>query len=196
MQEKKYKIIYADPAWTFSTRSSKGKSKSPEKHYKCMGIDEIKAIPVNDWTEKDAVLLMWTTYTHLPQALEVVKAWGFEYKTVGFVWVKLKKTLNGCLMFPLVNILSIASLFFFGMGFYTRANTEICLLATKGKPLKRESRSVRQLVIDIIREHSRKPDRVRDDIVQLFGDQPRLEMFARTKTEGWDTWGNETEMFK
>ena len=108
-------------------------------------------------------------------ALKVIKEWGFEYKTCGFSWVKKNKK---------------ADSLFWGMGYYTRSNNEICLLATKGKP-KRVSSGVHQVVIDKIREHSRKPDCVRDRIVKLCGDLPRIELFARQKTPGWDVWGNE-----
>lgn len=79
------------------------------------------------------------------------------------------------------------------MGYYTRANNEICLLATKGKPLKRINRNVEQIILSPIREHSRKPDEVRQRIVNLFGDLPRVELFARNTTEGWDVWGNEVQ---
>lgn len=193
---KKYNIIYADPAWTFETRSKKGKEKSPEKHYKCMTKADIEALPVADWCEDDAVLLLWTTDTHLPQALELIEKWGFTYKTVGFTWVKLNKRWAEKIMYNAPDKGWLKSLFCFGMGFYTRANPEMCLLATRGKPLKRMSHSVRQLVVETIREHSRKPDRIRDDIVELFGDLPRLEMFARTRAEGWDVFGNEVDKYE
>jgi N6-adenosine-specific RNA methylase IME4 len=110
--------------------------------------------------------------------LELIKAWGFKYKTCAFSWVKLNKKLDT----P-----------FTGMGYYTRANNEICLLATKGKGLQRASKGVKQIVMEKIRRHSEKPDTVRDRIVELFGDVKRLEMFARTKADGWDVWGDEVE---
>ena len=110
----------------------------------------------------------------LPQDFEVIKAWGFKYKTVAFTWVKENKSEG----------------YFTGLGYWTRANPEMCLLATKGKP-KRISKSVRQLVMDKRREHSRKPDRIRNDIVELCGDLPRIELFARQRVDGWDNWGNQ-----
>ena len=172
---KKYNIIYADPAWKFKTYSEKGKKRSPEKHYPCLDIEEIKKLPIQNLTDKNCYLFMWVTYPTLLEGLSVIKEWGFTYKTCAFSWVKRNKK---------------AESFFMGMGYYTRTNNEICILATKGK-LKRQSKKVRQIVYEPIREHSRKPDCVRDRIVQLCGDLPRIELFARQKTDGWDYWGNE-----
>ena len=170
---KKYNIIYADPAWYFNTWSKKGMSRSPK--YKLMGSREIRKLPVADITDKDCVLFIWIIYPLMEQALKVIKDWGFTYKTCAFNWVKNNKKSDS---------------FFWGMGYWTRSNSEICLIATKGKP-KRISRSVHQIIFDRIREHSRKPDCVRDRIVELCGDLPRIELFARQKTKGWDCWGNE-----
>jgi N6-adenosine-specific RNA methylase IME4 len=174
----KYKIIYADPPWTFKTYSDKGKGRSAEKHYSCMTKEDIQALDVQSICEDDAVLFLWVTYPCLEEGLELIKAWGFKYKTCAFSWVKLNKKLDT----P-----------FTGMGYYTRANNEICLLATKGKGLQRASKGVKQIVMEKIRRHSEKPDTVRDRIVELFGDVKRLEMFARTKADGWDVWGDEVE---
>ena len=173
--KKKYNIIYADPPWTFTTRSDKGKDRSPENHYNCMTLKDICNLPVNDIAKKDCVLFMWVVDPLLHKAFEVIKAWNFEYKTVAFTWAKTNKKSLG---------------FFTGLGYWTRGNPEMCLLATKGRP-KRLSKSVAQLVVDQRREHSRKPDRIRNDIVNLCGDLPRIELFARQKTKGWDVWGNE-----
>ena len=171
---KKYNIIYADPAWTFKTYSNKGKSRSPEKHYNCMTIQDIYNLPVQDISEDNCILLIWVVNPMLPEAIKTIESWGFKYKTVAFTWVKSNKTKG----------------FFTGMGYWTRANPEMCLLATKGK-VSRLSKSVKQLIISKRREHSRKPDEIRDRIVQLVGDLPRIELFARHKTKGWDCWGNE-----
>ena len=111
----------------------------------------------------------------MPEALETIKHWGFKYSTLGFVWVKRNKKADTC---------------FFGLGNYTRANSELCLIATKGK-IKRISKSVSSVIDARIMEHSRKPDIVRDKIVELMGDLPRIELFARQSVEGWDCWGNE-----
>lgn len=172
---KKYDIIYADPAWNFKSWSDKGNDRSPLQHYSCMSISDICNLPIHDITNDDCVLFIWVIDPLLNKAFEVIKSWGFTYKTVAFTWVKENKKSSG---------------YFTGLGYWTRGNPEMCLLATKGKP-KRVSKSVRQLVIDARREHSRKPDRIRDDIVTLMGDKPRIELFARQKIEGWDSWGNE-----
>ena len=171
---KKYDIIYADPAWYFKSYSSKGEGRNAIQHYDCMSINDICNLPVGNISKNDCVLFIWVIDPMLPQAFEVIKAWGFKYKTVAFTWVKENKSEG----------------YFTGLGYWTRANPEMCLLATKGKP-KRISKSVRQLVMDKRREHSRKPDRIRNDIVELCGDLPRIELFARQQVDGWDNWGNE-----
>ena len=122
-------------------------------------------------------MFLWTTFPKLYEAFDVINAWGFEYKTVAFVWIKRTKT---------------DKTWFTGLGYWTRSNAELCLLATRGKP-KRFSRAVHQLIISPIEEHSKKPDITRDKIVELAGNLPRIELFARRKTLGWDVWGNEVE---
>ena len=175
LPKKKYKIIYADPAWYFKTYSNKGNKRSAIQHYNCMSIDDIYNLPINSICNNDCILFLWVIDPMLPEAIKVIKSWGFKYKTVAFTWVKENKKSNG---------------YFTGMGYWTRANPEQCLLATKGNP-KRISKAVKQLVIDVRREHSRKPDCIRDRIVELVGDLPRIELFARQKVQGWDSWGNE-----
>lgn len=175
--DKKYNIIYADPPWQYKVWSKKtGLGRSAESHYPTMEKKEIQQLPIENIVFKDAVLFLWITYPCLEEGLELIRKWGFTYKTCGFSWIKFNKKKNT----P-----------FIGMGYYTRANNEICLLATKGKPLKRINKSVEQIVFSKIREHSRKPDEVRTRIVDLFGDIPRIELFARQQIEGWDCWGNE-----
>jgi len=171
---KKYKIIYADPAWYFKSWSKKGDERNAVRHYDCMSIDDICNLPINNIADDNCILFIWVIDPMLPDAFKVISSWGFKYKTVAFTWVKQNKT-DG---------------YFTGLGYWTRANPEMCLLATKGKP-KRLSKSVRQLVLDQRREHSRKPDRIRNDIVELCGDIPRIELFARQRTQGWDVWGNQ-----
>ena len=173
----KYNIIYADPPWSYRTYSKKGQGRSAESHYPTMSIDAIKALPVSDLAAKDCALFMWITFPCLYEALEVLSAWGFSYKTVAFVWVKQNRKSEG---------------FFTGMGYWTRANAELCILATKGHP-KRISASVHQIIMSHIEEHSKKPEEARSRIVQLMGDIPRVELFARQSSEGWDVWGNEVE---
>ena len=176
---KKYGVIYADPPWYFKTYSNKGKDKSPEKHYSCMSLSDIISLPVSELAKDDAVLLMWVVDPLLDQAFKVIDAWGFKYKTVGFTWAKTNRTKMG---------------FFTGLGYWTRGNPEMCLLATKGKP-KRISKSVPQLVVSERREHSRKPDIMYNHIENLL-DGPYIELFARTQRPGWDSWGNQTDKFK
>jgi N6-adenosine-specific RNA methylase IME4 len=182
---KHYRVIYADPPWTFATYSRKGKGRSPEAHYDCMTLADIKALPVADWAADDCVLLLWTTDPLLEKAFEVIRAWGFTYKTVGFYWAKLNKGSGRAALDE--------RSFFTGLGFWTRANPEPCLLATRGYP-KRRSADVRKLVVSPRREHSRKPDEVYERISALC-DGPYLEMFARTSRPGWDTFGSEAGLF-
>ena len=172
--DKKYNIIYADPAWTFTFWSDKA-SRKVSNHYDLMKAEDIYNLPVNDIADDNCILFIWVTYPNLLEGLETIKRWGFKYKTCGFSWIKKNKKTDSL---------------FWGMGYYTRSNNEICLIGTKGKP-KRISSSVHQVVLDKIREHSRKPDVIRDRIVELMGDLPRIELFARQRTEGWDCWGNE-----
>ena len=174
--DKKYNIIYADPPWKFKYYSKKGeKEKSAQRHYSCMNLDDIKQLPIENLCEKDAILFLWVTFPFLEKCFEVIKAWGFEYKTCGFTWVKRNKKSDS---------------FFWGCGHWTRANAELCLIATKGNP-KRVCASVHQVCDARVREHSRKPDEVREGIVKLMGDLPRIELFARQYANGWDCWGNE-----
>ena len=140
-----------------------------------MSIEELCALPVADIAAEDSALFLWATFPQLPEALRLIKAWGFSYKTVAFVWLKLNKK---------------AYTWFYGLGFWTRGNAEICLLATRGHP-KRKSAGVHHFIISPIEQHSKKPDETRDKIVALMGDIPRIELFARQETAGWDTWGNE-----
>ena len=172
---KKYNIIYADPAWHFKTYSNKGEKRSAIQYYDCLDINDIYNLPVNDIANDDCILFIWVIDSMLPEALQVIKKWNFKFKTVAFTWVKQNKKSDG---------------YFTGMGYWTRCNPEQCLLATKGNP-KRLSKAVRQLIISKRQEHSRKPDEIRNRIVELCGDLPRIELFARNKTKGWSVWGNE-----
>ncbi len=180
-----YRVIYADPPWTFATFSRKGKGRSAEAHYDCLSLAEIEALPVAEWAAEDCVLLLWTTDPLLDKALQVIRAWGFTYKTVGFYWAKLNR-------FAPREVFSEAS-FFTGLGFWTRANPEQCLLATRGHPHRR-SAGVKKLIVSPRREHSRKPDEAYERIEALC-DGPYLEMFARVERPGWDAWGIDTEAF-
>ena len=173
--DKKYNIIYADPAWSFKTYSDKGKGKSPDNHYSVMSLEDIKDLPLQDIADDNCILFIWVTFPLLKESFEVIDAWGFTYKTVGFNWVKKNKKTDS---------------WFWGLGYWTRANAELCLIATKGT-IKRQSASVHQVIDTPIERHSKKPDIVRDKIVELVGDLPRIELFARETADGWDSWGNE-----
>lgn len=175
--KKKYNIIYADPPWSFKHYSDKGKGRAPDNYYKCQNLQDIKDLPISDLAADDCVLFMWVTYPFLEKGFEVLKSWGFQYKTVGFTWVKKNKK---------------ADSWFWGMGYWTRSNAEICIIATKGK-VTRQSSSVHQIIDTPIESHSKKPDVTRDRIVELVGDLPRIELFARDKVKGWDVWGNEVK---
>lgn len=173
--DKKYNVIYADPPWKYKTWTEGGGT--AEKHYPTMNLDDI--IEMKDTIEKisdnNCILFLWVTFPCLLEGLKVMKEWGFTYKTCGFNWVKRNKKSNT---------------FFFGMGYWTRANSELCLIGTKGT-IKRKSNKVFQIVDTPIEEHSKKPDVVRDRIVELVGDIPRIELFARQTANNWDCWGNE-----
>ncbi len=155
--------------------SEKGLGRSAENHYPTMTIEDIQNLPVAEMSAKDCVLFMWITIPLLQDCFSVLHSWRFSYKTIAFVWVKLNRKSDSL---------------FWGMGHWTRANAELCILATKGHP-KRKSAGVHQIIISRIEEHSKKPDEAREKIVDLVGDLSRVELFARQKTEGWDCWGNE-----
>lgn len=140
-----------------------------------MRLEELAALPVSDLADTDCALFLWATFPQLPEALRLIRAWGFSYKTVAFVWLKTNRK---------------ARTWFYGLGFWTRSNAEICLLATKGHP-KRQAANIHQLIVSPVERHSKKPDEARDRIEALMGDLPRIELFARQETPGWEVWGNE-----
>ncbi|MBQ8231969.1 MAG: adenine methyltransferase [Lachnospiraceae bacterium] len=177
MAEKKYKVIYADPPWQYRAYTKKEGGRSAESHYPTMNLEDIKKLPIMELADKDCALFMWVTRPCLREGLYVLDAWGFKYKTIAFVWVKMNKK---------------AASLFWGMGYWTRSNVEFCILATKGKP-KRVSAGVHQVIMTHIEEHSKKPQEARIMIEKLMGDGPRIELLARQKSEGWDVWGNEVE---
>lgn len=174
MADTKFSIIYADCPWQYRNNKARGVA---EKHYSTMSTSDICLLPIADIAAKDSVLFLWTTFPQLPDAFRVIDAWGFRYKTVGFVWVKENQKSPG---------------WFYGMGYWTRSNAEICLLAIKGQP-KRQHKGVHQLIVSPLERHSKKPDITRDLIVKLMGDLPRVELFARQAIPGWDVWGHEVD---
>lgn len=171
---KTYNIIYADPPWSYKDKALAGQRGACCK-YPVMTQADIIRLPVQSITAKNAILFLWVTMPKLNEVWDVIAGWGFTYKTAAFVWVKHYAK---------------SGKIFWGMGRWTRANAEICLLATKGKP-KRISAGVNQIIMEPFIKHSRKPGIVRDKIIELCGDLPRVELFAREKTPGWDVWGNE-----
>lgn len=171
-----YQVIYADPPWKYRAYSGKAKG-SAENHYPTMDFDALRELPVGMLAAKDCALFLWVTLPCLPEGLFLMEAWGFSYKTAAFVWVKQNRR---------------ADSLFWGLGSWTRSNAELCLLAVRGRP-RRMDAGVHQIILSHVGEHSKKPEEVRERIVRLMGDVPRIELFAREKTEGWDVWGNEVE---
>ena len=175
---KKYNIIYSDPAWDYgNTKNHNGKFWGiADKHFKTMSLKEIEKLPVSDITKDDCYLFLWTTSPFLQKSFKVIKSWGFKYSTVAFVWIKMKNDMSNFRKD--------------GLGKYTSSNAEYCLIARKGK-YWRNNKSVKQIIFSPKERHSKKPDCVRNRIVELCGDLPRIELFARQKVDGWDVWGNE-----
>jgi len=159
-----------------------------------MKAKDICEIPVARLAADNCALFLWTTFPRYDVGLEVMKAWGFDHKTIGFVWIKLNTGRAGSYITPqgfsAVEIMEWFS--FFGVGNYTKSNPEPCLLGIKGK-MKPISNKVANLVYSSKERHSKKPDVVRDKIVELFGDLPRVELFARERISGWDAIGNEID---
>ena len=181
---KKYQIIYADPPWSYNDKMI-GHG-GAESEYQTQGLEWIKSLKVGEIADKNCVLFLWAVSPLLPEAFEVITAWGFKYKTVGFCWNKL--TSDGILIS--------------NMGRWTMGNIELCLIATKGSP-RRICKNVKQQVSAIRENHSKKPDIVRRRIVDLMGNLPRIELFCRDnglinlfnekRMDGWDTFGNEVK---
>jgi N6-adenosine-specific RNA methylase IME4 len=186
-----YGAILADPPWVFECLWGGRPNKTPagvpsraiERHYDLQDDDEIAALPVEQLAAPDCVLFMWTCWPVLFRSRAIIDAWGFTYKTCAFSWMKG----DPYRLFALQEDLRM------GLGYWTRANTEPCLLATRGKP-KRVNTDVRQAILEPIREHSRKPDCVHERIERLVAG-PYLELFARQSRPGWATWGNEATKF-
>ncbi len=173
---KKYQIIYADPPWKYDDPKGNDPAMGGIT-YPTMSIEELCALPVVNIIGEDSSLFLWVTMPQMERAFEVIRAWGFRYITCAFTWVKQNKSGMGI---------------YSGLGHWTNGNAELCLFAKRGTP-KRQDKGVKQIVLSPLRGHSQKPFEVRERIVQLMGDLPRIELFARQKREGWDCWGNEVE---
>lgn len=185
-----YGIGYIDPPWPFRTRSEKGKGRSPEKHYPVMTINQIKELPIRSLIGKDGVIAMWvpSPLVAIGTHVEVFHAWNARPSSLGWCWAKTKRNEGDALF------LSGKNSFHMGLGYSTRKNVELCFIGIIGKP-PRLARNVRELIISPVREHSRKPDIVRDELQRLYPG-PRVEIFARERFAGWDAWGNEIDKFK
>jgi N6-adenosine-specific RNA methylase IME4 len=174
-----YACVLADPPWSFKSWS--GKTGTPHRtandHYTTVASTALADLLIADVVAKDCALFMWTVDSHVDQAIDLARAWGFRFKTIAFVWAKTNA--NGT--------------FRIGMGYWSRKQTETCLMFTRGTP-KRQDKGVRQLIVAPRREHSRKPDEQYERIERLVAG-PYLELFARQSRPGWDSWGNETTKF-
>lgn len=176
--DKKYQVIYADPPWSYRDKRNKHKRLcgGALSHYQTMNIEEIKSLPVSSISDENCILFIWVTFPNLQEGLDTIRAWGFKYKTLGFSWIKTNRN-NGR---P-----------FFGIGYYTKSNCEICLIGVKGKPFK-ASNSVSSVVIAPREKHSKKPDIVRQNIEKFVGEgYNMIELFARQSAKRWDCWGLE-----
>lgn len=165
LPEGKYQVIYADPAWEYS---NSGISGAAENHYPTMATDDICNLPIKDMSDDNAVLFMWVTNPLLEDAIRVVTAWGFEYKT-NIVWIKDKA----------------------GQGFYVKGQHELLFIATKGSFTPDSSLYIRSVIETKREEHSRKPAIFYETIEKMYPDTKKVELFARKKREGWESWGNE-----
>ena len=175
--KKRYNIIYADPPWKYNARNNANTrfGRGAFGHYNLMSYEELEELPVKKISADNCALFLWTTFPYLDKQIRMFEKWGFTYKTLGFSWIKTNpKNANP----------------FFGIGYYTKSNCEVCLLGVKGK-MKPKSNKISSCIISPRKAHSEKPSEVRDRIVQLFGDIPRIELFARQQADGWDCWGDE-----
>jgi N6-adenosine-specific RNA methylase IME4 len=189
--ERGYSVVYADPPWQFQAWSHRGEGKGASQHYDCMTLQQVCDLPVRKVVADDAALFMWVVQPMLPDALRVIGAWGFEFKTVAFAWVKMKSTWTGDKLF--YDPTDIAPRL--GLGYHTRSGFEQCWLAVRGKGYKRRAQGVPQVLHAPLRQHSRKPDEVAARIETLVGDIPKIELFARSRRPGWDAWGHQVTKF-
>lgn len=177
-----YKVILADPPWHFQNWSGDtpeqiiDRGHGAQRHYATMSNEDIYRMTIP--ASNDSVLFLWACWPLLPEAMETIKRWGFQYKTLAWTWIKANPTGFGFRM---------------GMGYYTRSNSEPCLLATRGKPAKPRARDVLSLIYSNVMQHSRKPDDQYGKIERLYPEGPYLELFARRTRPGWHSWGNEVK---
>jgi N6-adenosine-specific RNA methylase IME4 len=182
-----YGAILADPPWEFNCWADSDKAHGTAKsHYSTMTTRQISRLPIEELAAKDCCLFIWICWPNLIESLGLMESWGFTYKTCAFSWIKGDASQ--------VEFFHDEIKPYMGLGYWTRANSEVCLLGTRGKP-KRLAADVRQAIITPRREHSRKPDGIHERIERLVAG-PYLELFARQRRPGWDVWGNETEKFR
>jgi site-specific DNA-methyltransferase (adenine-specific) len=183
-----YNIIYADPPWayrskgmyqeTFPKRKQIRKYQGVNEHYSTMDITKICTLDVEKIAAKNCALFLWVTDSHLPEALRLIKEWGFKYRSIAFIWIKRSSRGKLCA----------------NVGAWTMKNAEICLIATKGNMAKNKvANNIYQIIDEERTTHSKKPEEARRRIERIFGGLPKIELFARQKVEGWDAWGNEVE---
>lgn len=180
-----YRVILADPPWHFNNYSADNPGELREdgrganKHYATMSLEDIKRLPVADIAARDSVLLIWGVWALLPECLQVIEAWGFKFKTLAWIWLKMNKSGIGI---------------FRGLGYWTRQNSEYCLLATRGQAVKRVDKGVGAFILSPLGDHSVKPNAQYDKIDRLFGDVSKAELFARRRppADNWSVWGNES----
>ena len=183
----KFGAILADPPWGFQCWNGKDKrvaSRGSVTPYDTMDMEAISRLPVASVAAENCALFLWVVWPTLPEAIEIIQKWGFKYKTCAFSWMKADP----------FRLWALEEDVYMGLGYWTRSNSEVCLLATRGNP-KRQDASVRQGIIEPRREHSRKPDCVHERIERLVAG-PYLELFARQERPGWTAWGNETKKFR
>jgi N6-adenosine-specific RNA methylase IME4 len=186
LPRKHYGAILVDPPTRYETWSEKGKGRSADNHYPTMTDEDLRALPMDGLAARDCALFMWATWPKLKHDLVTMEAWGFDYRTCGFDWAKADATQLEMFQDDIEGVM--------GNGYWTRSNTEFCLLGVRGEP-KRLDAGVRMAIIEPRREHSRKPDCVYGRIERLVAG-PYLELFARQRRPGWDYWGNETDKYK
>jgi N6-adenosine-specific RNA methylase IME4 len=181
-----YRVAYADPPWRFYPWSYRGDGKGACQHYECMSLESVCALPVKDLMAPDAALFLWAVQPMLPEAMRVLEAWGFAFRTVAFVWIKMPPswTADSPRHQPRL-----------GLGYHTRSGAEQCWLAIRGRGYKRRCCGVEQVLHAPLRSHSRKPDEIAERIERLVGDVPRIELFARARRPGWISWGDQLDHF-
>lgn len=190
-----YRVVYADPPWNFRSYAAcvdpRGGDRHVEKYYQTMKIEEINALPIKRLAHPDGChLFLWATGPSLEKAFTTIRAWGFKYSGIGFTWVKLKRKHGKAgSQWAFVPIAELASELHTGLGFTTRKNTEICLLARRGNA-RRLAKDIREVIIAPVREHSRKPDEAIERI-ERYCAGPYLELFSRTDRPGWTAWGDQ-----